>query len=56
MQMDRRTVLWGVIAILFIVTLFVVFKAGAGGAAVSSTGQAVSAAKTAASSAMVGGC
>lgn len=56
MQMDRRTILWVAVAILFIITLLVVFKAGAGGAAVSSTGQAVSAAKTAASSAMVGGC
>ena len=56
MQINRRTLLWGVIAILFIVTLFVVFKAtGNGGAAVSSTGQAVSAAQSA-SNAMVGGC
>jgi len=56
MQMNRRTLLWGVIAILFIVTLFVVFKAGAGGAAVSSTGQAVSTVASSASNAMVGGC
>jgi len=55
MQMNKRMLLWGVIAILFIITLFVVFKAGAGGAAVSSTGPAVSAAQSA-SNAMVGGC
>ena len=55
MQMNRRTLLWGVIAILFIVTLVVTFQAGASGAAVSSTEQAVSIAQSA-SNAMVGGC
>ena len=56
MQINKRTLLWAVIAILFIVTLFVSFKAGAVGSAVSSTGQAASAAQSVASNAMVGGC
>lgn len=56
MQINRRTLLWGFIAILFIVTLFVVFKAGSGGAVVSSTDQVASVARSAASNAMVGGC
>ncbi len=55
MQISKRTLLWVIIAILFIVTLFVAFQAGTGGAAVSSTGQAISAGQSA-SSAMVGGC
>jgi len=53
MQIDKKTLLWIVIAVLFIVTLFVFFKAGSGSAA---TGQAANAVKSAASSAMVGGC
>ena len=53
MQMNRRTLLWAVITILFIITLFIAFKAGAGGAI--STGQAVGVAQGA-SNAMVGGC
>jgi len=56
MQISKRTLLWGIIAILFVVTLFVAFQTGTGGVDVSSTGQAVSAGQSAASSAMVGGC
>ena len=55
MQMNRRTLMWGVIAILFIITLFVSFKTGSGSAAVSTATQTATAAKSA-SSAMVGGC
>ncbi len=54
MQMNRRTLLWGVIAILFVTTLFVTFQAGIG-TSLSST-QTVNAVQSAASSAMVGGC
>lgn len=52
MQIDRRTLLWGVIVILFIITLFVAFNAGAGDVV---TGEAVKAAQSS-SNAMVGGC
>ena len=55
MQIDRRTILWAVIAVLFFVALFVTFKAGAGAVA-SSAGQAVSSAGSSASGGMVGGC
>ncbi|GEM_PF-4278760 len=48
MQIDKRTLLWGFIIVLLIVTLFLAFKSGFGG----STGQLVSSA----SGAMVGGC
>lgn len=51
MQINRRTLMWGIIAILFIITLFVSFKTGAGNS-VSTAGQAAGAA----SNAMVGGC
>lgn len=53
--MDRKTVLWMIIAALFLVVLVVTFKAGAGisGDALTST---ASAAQSAASGAMVGGC
>lgn len=52
MQIDKRTLLWGVIIILFVITLFVFFKAGAG---TTATGQAVKAVQST-SNAMVGGC
>lgn len=51
MQINRRTLMWGIIAILFIITLFVSFKTGTG-TSVSTAGQAASTA----SNAMVGGC
>ncbi len=52
-KIDKRIALWVVIGVLFIVALFLVFKAGAGSAV--SVG---SAAKSVASSSagMVGGC
>jgi len=52
-EMNQKTIMWIVIAILFIVALFLVFRAGA----VGSSGT-VQAAKSAASSygGMVGGC
>ena len=54
--MNTRITLWVVISLLFVVALFLTFKAGAAGSV--GTGQAVlSAAKSAAtSSGMVGGC
>lgn len=58
-KMDRKIMMWGIIAILFIATLFLVFKAGTTGnvVAAQSAGSAVkSAATSAASSGMVGGC
>ena len=55
MQINRRTLMWGIIAILFIITLFVSFKTGAG-SAVASAGQAISESQSSPASAMVGGC
>lgn len=54
--MNTRITLWGIIGLMFVVALFLTFKAGAIGNV--ETGQVVaSAAKTvAASSGMVGGC
>ncbi len=59
-KVENRIWLWVVIGALFIVVLFLVFKAGAGGDVVKSAGgAATSAAKTSAASSyggMVGGC
>ena len=56
--MERRIVLWIVIAVLFIAVLFLTFKIGAGNAEVVKTTAtaASSVEKSAASSGMVGGC
>lgn len=55
MQIKKKTLLWIVIVVLFLITLIVAFKAGSGNTAVSAAGQAVST-TSAASNAMVGGC
>ena len=59
-KMERRIVLWSVIGILFIVALFLVFKAGSAQSvsAIASTGGSITqpASSAAASSGMVGGC
>ncbi len=56
-KMERRIWLWIVVGILFIAVLFLVFKAGAGGATGNVVQTAGSVAKSAASSSgMVGGC
>jgi len=55
-KMNTKTVLWIVIAVLAVATLFLTFKAGAGGG-IETVQAASSAAKSAASSSvMVGGC
>ncbi len=53
--MERRIVMWIIIGLLFLAVLLVIFKAGSTGniVAVQSAAPAV---KSAASSAMVGGC
>lgn len=53
--MESKTILWAVIGIIFLLTIYIVFQAGSGGA-VSSAGSAVSSAASTASSQMVGGC
>lgn len=53
-KIDKRIALWIVIGVLFVVALFLVFKAGASS---SSLGSVTNAATSASSSAgMVGGC
>lgn len=58
--MERRIWLWIAVGVLFIVVLFLVFKAGAGGLVgntIQTAGStARSAASAASSSGMVGGC
>ena len=57
-KMDRRIVMWIVIGVLFIAVLFLIFKAGGGGAtgnAIQTAGNAVKSAAPS-SSGMVGGC
>jgi hypothetical protein len=56
MEIKRKTVLWGVIVVLFIATLFLTFKIGSGNVDVSTAVQTTQAATTSASSGMVGGC
>ena len=51
--MDKRITLWIVIGVLFVVALFLSFKAGAGIETVQATS---SVASSVASSGMVGGC
>ena len=51
--MDNRIMLWIVIGVLFVATLFLTFKAGAGSIG---TAQAVSTAASSSSGGMVGGC
>ena len=52
--MDKKTILWVIIAILAVAVLYVTFFKGAGtGQAIQSAGQAAS---QVASSGMVGGC
>lgn len=53
--MERRIVMWIIIAILFLAVLFVMFNAGSTGNVVA-VQSAESTVKSAASSAMVGGC
>lgn len=55
MQMNRRTILWIVIAVLFVATLFISFKAGSGGSVVQ-TAQTATQTLSSSSNAMVGGC
>ncbi len=51
--MERRIVMWGIIALLFLAVLYVTFSAGSTGAAT----ETVAATKSiASSSGMVGGC
>ena len=53
-NINKRTILWIIIGVLFVIALFLSFKAGAG---ISSVQAAGSAAQSAASySGMVGGC
>ncbi|MEK6847918.1 MAG: hypothetical protein AABX50_02225 [Nanoarchaeota archaeon] len=54
--MDRKTVLWIVIAILFLGVLFVTFKVGAGTSANAITNTANAVQSASSSGAMVGGC
>lgn len=51
-KMDKRMTLWIAIGVLFLVALFLVFKAGATG----NVAAVQSATKSVASSGMVGGC
>lgn len=51
--MERRTIMWIIIAVLFLAVLFTSFKAGAVGSSVSTISAAT---QSASSSAMVGGC
>ena len=51
--MDKKIMLWVLIGVLFIFTLFLTFKAGAGSIG---TAQAVSTAASSSSGGMVGGC
>ena len=52
-NMNKRTTLWIVIGIFFIIALFLSFKSGAGVGSVQAAG---SVAQSAISSGMVGGC
>jgi hypothetical protein len=54
-KINTRLTLWVVIGVLFVVTLFLTFKAGGVGS-VETVQAATSVAKSAASSGMVGGC
>ena len=56
-KMERRIILWIVIAVIFIAVLFLIFKVGVGEATgtAQSAGNAVSSAASS-SSGMVGGC
>jgi len=60
MEIKKKTMLWVVIGVLFVLALFMTFKAGASPSVATSTTQAASvAAKSAASTpygGMVGGC
>ncbi len=56
-KMDRRITLWIVIGAMFVLTLFLTFKAGAVGGSVGNIGATTTSVKSAvASSGMVGGC
>lgn len=52
-KMEKRTILWIVIGVLFVIALFLSFKSGAG---VETVQAASSVAQSAASYGMVGGC
>ena len=54
--MDRKIVLWIVIAALFLVVLFVAFQAGAGTSANVAANTANAVQSAASSGGMVGGC
>ena len=56
MEIKKSTLLWVLIGVLFIVTLFLTFKTGSSGVGVATVKSASVATKTAASSGMVGGC
>lgn len=53
-NMDRRTLLWIAVGILFIIALFLAFKTGNAGTAVSA--KAVASAAQSSAPAMIGGC
>lgn len=53
--MDRKIVLWIVIAILFLGVLFIAFKTGTGGS-VNTAANTANAVQIASSGGMVGGC
>jgi len=58
-KMEKRIMLWGIIAILFIVTLYLIFQAGATGNVVvaeSAGNVAKSTASATSYGGMVGGC
>lgn len=53
-KMDRKILLWIAVGALFLVVLFLIFRAGASGSAIQSASGAAK--SVASSSAMVGGC
>lgn len=56
MKINIRLTLWIVIGVLFVATLFLTFKAGSVSTGVEAIQATTSAAQSAASSGMVGGC
>ena len=52
-KMEKRTILWITVGVLFIIALFLSFKSGVGVGTVQAAG---SVAQSAVSSGMVGGC
>lgn len=52
MQINRKTLMWAIIGVLFLAVLFLSFKIGAGGDSVSTVGKVASVT----ANSMVGGC